>query len=545
MDQLETARRDPRAIFRWREMEQREFAEREAQRLPLVNFFRFRRPPPGRFPIRSSADIHTDWNISLGNGATGPGQFPAKYAFDPTTTVTAANCTSDFIVFPVNVAGSGTQPNIVAFNNLYSGGAGATLGICDSRVTTGHVDTKTSPTVYWSYNVHALTNGAVPTSPVLSLDGTKVAFVESVAGSAAHFHVLAWNATDGQNNNLQSLASTKAIVAFSATTPAAGAATDLALGAATTGTDTLSSPYIDYSADTAYVGNDAGVLFRIKNVFCPAGGCAAPSLDTTWGGTGSVTVCAGKLTGPVQDYATLRIFVGCADGKVYGFSSTGTALATPSIAIGNGSAATGGVVESPIVDGMGFLYAVSGTGAVPNTGSAVLVQAKVDLTSVRVATVGAPGLFNLHAPAFNDAYFSSATSTNWLLYVAAYSADSTNIAFWGATFDASRNMTTGTPGNTKNFGTRLGEFAPLTEFKNGATDWLFHGLLIAPSDMGENNINAFPTTNPALATIPAGCTGGITGIIVDNASAANQASSIYFSCVGGNLAFKFTQAGLN
>ena len=53
-----------------------------------------------------------------------------------------------------------------------------------------------------------------------------------------------------------------------------GTLTDLVLGSATTGSDTLSSPFIDYVNDVAYVGNDAGVLFRIKNVFCSLPSCA-------------------------------------------------------------------------------------------------------------------------------------------------------------------------------------------------------------------------------------------------------------------------------
>jgi hypothetical protein len=555
MAQLEAARRDPRAMFRWREMEQREFAEREAQRLPLVNFFRFRRPPPGHFPVRGASDIHADWSISLGTGGTAPGQYPAKFNFDTTVAVTAANCTSDFIVFPVNVAGSGTQPNIVAFNNLYTGTAGGN-GICN-RAVTGNDAGTSAPTVYWSYNVHALTNGAVPTSPVLSLDGTKVAFVESVAGSPAHFHVLAWKAKDGQNANLQSLNSTLAITTFSATTPAAGAATDLALGAAVTGTDTISSPYIDYSNDTAYIGNDIGVLYRVKNVFCTLASCAnaAPSLDPTWGGTGSVAVpCGAKLTGPVQDFATLNVFVGCSDGKVYGFNSTGAALATASIAVGNGSA-TGGVVESPVVDGVNeFVYAASGTGAVPNTTHAVVVQATTSLKgpcaagALCIATFGAAGVFSTHSPAFNDAYFSSATSTNWLLYQMAYSSNAA-LTLYATTFSATRALTAGAATNSVDFGTHMGEFAPLTEFDNAGTDQLFFGILHAPvaavNTLGVFHINAFP----AAPTTGVSEGAGPTGMTIDNASASVQASSIYFGTTGtaaqgGNMAVKLTQGAL-
>ena len=549
---LEAARRDPRALFRWRESDQREFAERQARWLELQpnhlqNFFRSpRRIPPGRFPGRSANDIHADWNISLGAGTTPPGQFPAKYSFNTTA---PPDCTKDFVVFPVNVAGSGTQPNIIAFNNLYTGTAGGN-GICN-RTVTGNDAGTSAPTVNWSYNVHALTNGTVATSPVLSLDGTKVAFVESVAGSAAHFHVLAWNSGDGRNANLQSLASTKAITTFSATAPAAasGTATDLQLGAAAMGTDTLSSPYVDYFADTAYVGNDAGVLFRIKNVFCtnPSCGTAIPSLDTTWGSAGSVTVCAGKLTGPIQDFYTQNIFVGCANGKVYGFNSSGSPLATASISVGDGSL-TGAVVESPVVDGAsGFIYAVSGTGAAPNTTHAVTVQAKTNLSATRVAIVGVNGFRNLHAPAFNDPYFSSNDSTTWLIYTGAFDATAANLTLYASTFDASRNMTAGAPtaAHTLNIGSRPEEYAPLLEFKN-TNDWLFFGILIGPPNFARSNINAFPTGAPTQpGTGLPGTSTGTSGMVVDNVSASAQASSLYFASRGDNHALKYTQANLN
>jgi len=543
MAALEAAHRDPRALSQWRHMEQRKqlvhFPARQEQLHSLL-LFRFPGTGRGRFPARGASDLQSDWNISLGAGATSAGQFPAKFSFD---TSVAPSCTGDFVVFPVNVDGTATQPNLVAFRNLYTGTAGGN-GICNRAVSGTDAGTS-APTVYWAYNVQAIAAGTIPTSPVLSLTGTKVAFVESAAGNAAVFHVLAWKALDGTGANAQSITSPVQITTFSGSAPAAGAATKLALG---TATDTLSSPYVDYAADTAYVGNDAGVLFRIKNVFCtnPSCGTAAPSLDTTWGtgGTGSVSVCSGKLTGPVQDVTTNNVYVGCADGKVYGFNSAGVPLATPSLAVGNGST-TGGVVESPIVDGSGFIYAVSGTGAAPNTASAVLVQAKVDLSSPRIALVGLGGFRNLHAPAFNDAFFSSATSSTWLIYTAAFDATAANLTLYGSTFDASRNMTAGTPANIRNVGSRPEEWAPLTEFKNGANDYLFIGILIAPPNFARSTINTFPggaPTQPGTGLPPTST--GTSGMIVDNFSASNQASSLYFASLGNNTAVKYTQVGL-
>lgn len=550
---LRAVESDPRARFRWREVEQRELAQSQQRR--FADFWR--RP---RFPRRPSSDLHRDWSVSLGGGTTAAGQYPAKFTFDTTAAVTLANCSSDFAVFPINVAGTATQANIAALNNLYSGTA-------NGFTPNGLCNTVLAATVTWAYNVDGIggaattktnTGGAVPTSPVLSLDGTKVAFVESATGSAARFHVVAPASEGTVGAPIIFGGSTGR--AFSATAPVAsggnGAATDLALGSSTSGTDTLSSPYIDYARDTAYVGNDAGVLFRLKNVFCTTVSCgnAAPSLDTTWGGTGSVNVpCAAKLTGPVQDFPTGNVFVGCADGKVYGFNSTGAALTTASIAIGDGSA-NGDVVESPVVDPVnGLIYAVSGTGAAPNTGSAVLVQATTSLGgpctggTLCVATVGNPNVHSAHAPALNDNYFSSGTSTGWLLYMGGFTGGtSANLTLYGATFSGTRVMTTGTPGNAQVIGNRPGEYAPLTEFKNGANDLLFIGVIVNLTDMAVMNINAFPTAAPTTTAMEGL---GISGMVVDNSSGSAQASSIYFGTLGttaqgGNNAVKLTQSGL-
>ncbi|MBZ5500725.1 MAG: hypothetical protein LAN59_00600, partial [Acidobacteriia bacterium] len=151
----------------------------------------------------------------------------------------------------------------------------------------------------------------------------------------------------------------------------------------------------------------------------------------------------------------------------------------------------------------------------------------------------------LHAPSFNDAYFSSGTSSNWLLYEWAYDSGGTQIELYAAAFDGSRNMTAGTPANASFVGgSTVNQFSPTTEFLNGANDLLFvSGLSGASPNFFEHNINTFPVAYPAAAaaTVP----GGTSGIIVDNASTSAQASSIYFSGLGANTAVKLTQAGLN
>ncbi len=187
--------------------------------------------------------------------------------------------------------------------------------------TSGTNDDGISATTIWSYNV-SIGGGIVATSPALSLDGTKIAFVET-GGGAAHFHVLAWNggtatvAGDGvDTTNSQLVTSPKSITsgfAMLAPTAGSGSASDLILTLGPSPlSDTFSSPFVVYDSDMAYVGNDSGTLFRIQDVFCTTqacitGGSPAPSLDLTWPATGvSLTPlsgtcsrdCSGKLTGP-------------------------------------------------------------------------------------------------------------------------------------------------------------------------------------------------------------------------------------------------------
>jgi hypothetical protein len=632
--------KDPRAILSWQEAEREDWhrakdrdGEKDGDRDGDKN-------GGHRHSHGASSDLHTDWSISLGSGTTAPAMYPAKYTFDINAT---PSCSTDFIVYPVNATGSGTQPNIVGFNNLYSGSTAVTggvtsgstgvsvtagiitpsdvgrqitgadipandtiasisgdpatsfmlatpatgtnpaepltvdIGMCN-RTPTGS-DTGIAATAFWSYNIQGIAGGGeVATSPSLSIDGTKIAFVETVTGITpqAHFHVLAWKNGDGVDaTNLQNVLLPVSISSFTdplAPAAASGTASDLILGSTS---DTLSSPFVDYVNDVAYVGNDSGTLFRIKDVFCPAlsacasGGTPAPGLDTTWptsGGTaltGTLSVCSGKLTGPITGGAAGNIFVGCSDGKLYGFTSAGVALATPSVTVGDGSAATGGVVDPPLMDVVnGFVYAVSGTSGVGGVTGSILVQAAADFSSQVSAALGQAGRFNLHAPAFNNAYFTSPTSSNWLIYEWALNVGGTQDAIYGAGFDGSHNMTlvSGAPANSFTFFSTPAEFSPLTEILNGSTDQLYAtGLTTSLPNLLEYNltdfVNLFPNvefpfnfpsgaaaSNAAGASVGEGS--GTSAIVVDNVSSSAQASSIYFGVPSLNTAVKLTQSGL-
>jgi len=539
---LHAASMDPRATFSWR----RRSADAEYRAAPWRPIWRPRR-------IIRRSGIERDWAINLGTAGTAPNMYPAKFSFDITQ---APSCANDYVVFSIAAPGGSAQPNLVAFNNLYSGTAGGT-GICN-RTTTG-TDLGTSATVLWSYNIEGIpAGGAVPTSPVISFDpngtgtGTKIAFVESIAGSAARFHVLAWKSGDGKDAaNAQNVLKPKSINSFSSTAPAAGSGTvtDLALGAAATGTDTLSSPFVDYFRDVAYIGNDLGILYRVKDVFCPSSNpdCSgttkpAPSLDTTWGTGGALTVCSGKLTGPVFDFTSLNVYVGCSDGKLYSISPSGT---IKSLTVGDGVASKtyGGIVDPPIVDGVnGFVYAVSGSANAGANG--VLVQAKSDFSSSVAVPIGAGNQCNLHTPQLNNAYYTSPTTAGALIYVggatgvvsqpcSVSSTISGSIFIYAVTFGAGGVMTSGAPASSLNAGGGPGaEWAPLLEFYNQttATDWLF----IAALQSNQTNMASVNITSSAFGTFANFVTYGLgpSGMIGDNVAnttTSPQTANFYFN----------------
>jgi hypothetical protein len=603
LQSLIAVQNDPRAILSWQEQSRKDW----------------RRVIGRRHPHATTATMHRDWSIGLGGGTVAPGMFPAKFGFDPTAAPTCA----DFAVFPVNATGGVSQPNIVAFKNLYSGGSkaitgsttnlsnsvtitagtvttadigqaisgtgipgGATIatvtgtpgtsltmsvaatatnagvaitvgtgtaGACSGRAAVATVDNSLQATTMWSYDISAV-SGKVVTSPALSFDGTKIAFVETAAG-AAHFHVLAWKSGDGFDaTNGQNVLLPKVISGgFSAVAPngGTGAVTDLTLGAAS---DTLSSPFVEYNQDVAYVGNDSGTLFRIKNVFCTmsctVGVTAAPSLDLSWptsGGsanTGTLSVCAGALTGPVVGPGG-NVYVGCADGKLYGITPTGTILG--SVTVGNGGV-DGGVVDPPLADNVnGFVYAVSGNSSGVGTPS-VLVQAPTNLSSSVVATLGSGGIFNLHSPTFNEDYFSctpQSAGCTWRIFALALDTTNTHSSLWGVGFTGAHVMNSGA-GTVQAFGINPFEFSPATTFFDGVQDRLFESVLT--NSIGGNlvsfnvsTLQTFPFTLESSATEGA----GTSGIIVDNNGTGTvQADSVYFGALTANTAVKLTQSGL-
>lgn len=97
-------------------------------------------------PQAPDSSVVRDWSNVLGGGTNGQGGrgmegvYPAKYRFDITQPVSAANCPTDFIVYPTNAAGAtqvnGTQESwtvTFAGNQSPSNGRTVTLGPAGPR----------------------------------------------------------------------------------------------------------------------------------------------------------------------------------------------------------------------------------------------------------------------------------------------------------------------------------------------------------------------------------------------------------------------------
>ena len=271
--------------------------------------------PHLRFPVRIPPRERSTglWNQSLGAGAgVGAVNFPAKFSFNSGV----ANCGSDYVVYSTGLAGSSSQASLIAFNNLYSG--------CEDAV----------PSVYWAYN----TSGQILTSPVLSLDGTQIAFAQTTPG-AGSLVLLKWAASPGTSVATPGIPMPVSPAAYS-TCLAPPCMTILALQSPPLADDTTSSVYYDYTSDTAWVGDSNGYLHRFSPVF------SGPPAEV--GGIWPVELHHpddAPLASPVYDSGSGNVFVGDTGGYFYSVSAA-TGTVTRSSLLDHGT----GIRSGPIVD---------------------------------------------------------------------------------------------------------------------------------------------------------------------------------------------------
>lgn len=337
------------------------------------------------------------WSQNMGTGATaGAGNFPAKYSFS----ITTANCNSggatqpDFVVFATGLASSSTKPSILAYDNIYSGCAG--FG--------------TVPTVYWAYDTSlGATAETIKTSPALSFDGSQIAFVQT-DGTHAALVLLKWKANNG------TLAAPVAPTNVAASAYPGCAAPCMTvfnlLNGATQTNDTLSSVYVDYTVDTGWVGDTAGLLHKFNPVF---GG--TPAEATSPWPVKVNAAAATVLTSPVYDYISDSVFTADAGGYLERTSNT-TGVATVSKQLDAVSA----IVASPILDvTSGNVYVFAGNDGTTNCAAGAACAGVFQFSTAfasgaggsetRVGASKAAGPRPLYGGAFDSSYYSSGNAT--------------------------------------------------------------------------------------------------------------------------------------
>jgi hypothetical protein len=264
-------------------------------------FWPFPRQPIFKSMRIAPSDIKKDWSQALGGPGLAASHFPAKYSF---ISPGAASC-SDYVVFPTGAAGSASQATIVAFTNLYVGGG------CGS----------TNPTVYWAYNTGS---GAIASlSPVLSLDGTQVAFIQT-ASSVASLVILKMAATGGSVGAPTFGTGAGSVTAANYRACTAPCYTAITLNGSPN--DTNSAQFYRYDgSDTLYVGDNSGKLHQFTGVF---NGTPAETTTTGWPVTAS-TKTTPALNSPVYDSGgSTLVFVTDATGYLNSVTTTGTTTQT-------------------------------------------------------------------------------------------------------------------------------------------------------------------------------------------------------------------------
>jgi hypothetical protein len=286
LETLEKIGQDPRAFHQWLRRTWN-FSQRAADDEPLISLDTFLHsngtlfelptpesdpePNPETWPRHHrrrrehGRTLRRDWGASLGathfnnvNSNNSTPVYPAKYTFDVNAT---PSCANDYVVFPTgNNSKTSTNPitpngqaAIIGYNNLYS-----------TQPTAGGYCNQAGPTVAWAYINAACpatqSNDPILSSPVLSLDGTEIAWVTSkgdvqiltrttgtAGGTALAPLCIGPVASGGDGSSLQSLQ----------------------LGDAKQNPTnvTLSQLYVDYHSDSAYVGDDNGYLHKIQPFF--------------------------------------------------------------------------------------------------------------------------------------------------------------------------------------------------------------------------------------------------------------------------------------
>jgi hypothetical protein len=485
----------------------------------------FRHPPDTG---RKSDLMHRDWAYPI--GGTAIGSFPAKYNFD----INAGPSCSDFVVFPENSYGSTTQANIIGFNNLYD-------GTCPSSAGTG---LPFAPSVQFAYYVDV---GYMLSSPTLSEDGSKIAFVTYNSLKGMTFHMLTLSTTGSNGTAYNAPVAPCTVNGVQSCTTNNAVDTSFVVSTSTNSNYPVSSPFVDYSGDIAYIGDEAGNLHKITGVFR-----GTPSEITTAGWPFAVE-SGSSLSSPVYDSVSQHIFGVTNNANLYCIdASSGTpAFCNPSGKISVGSQGT--VWEGPIVDSTAGTVFAEGVNTSGSNFTPILTQATTSLAGVVQASMGS-GDDSLFDGDFDNTYYSGNYASGYMYFCGAngYLIP----ALFRIGFNSNGTMNNATDGNLYPLGNQQAACTPLTEAYNPGQgkDYLFLGVGYPSTPAGCHGEvcilsfelgSSFPSGPAATLPLGSGYNVPISGIVIDNVSSVPGTSQIYFSNGFSGSATQATQNGLN
>jgi hypothetical protein len=511
----------------------------ELQRLAPWGPIKYRPIPRPR-----NKNSKVDWSVSLGPTAgLAIGETPAVY----TANYAAPSCSNDFIVYTINAAaavGTPGQANLVGLTNLYTNGAGT--GFCSG----------TDPLFLFSY---AIGTGGSPLSPVPSLDGTKIAWIENRTATHSYLHITIWVANQGASATYP--AAVTGTFSNGACTPA-GSSCDRAIdytastypGCSTAfiAANGHSDLYVDYSSNSGFISANNGLLYHIKNIFSTT---ISPTVDFCIPVNSTFeTTPSSAMSGPVYDPLLNQVFITDSE-KIYAYTVNAGAT-TPNFSLaasytyGNGLSnynyQTG---PGPLLDAFnGFVYVFSGYDANGNTSVTQLPTSLASAVAVKLGPKSTNPNPILFYGAFDNNYFTngpkSALST---LYSCGTDSTTTNAQdLFAISFNAATGLANTTPAMSSNKnvnpGGNNGLCSPITEFYDGTNDRIFVGMGEVGASSGANvvtmwNVNTQLTntsgpggTMPTYTAEATNYMGGTSGTAADNnASGTAQAENVYFS----------------
>jgi hypothetical protein len=347
--------------------------------------------------------------------------------------------------------------------------------------------------------------------------------------------------------------------------------------------DNFSSPFYDYPSDTLYVGDDAGFLHKFTGVFKGTPTEVVSTVGNIWP---SPLDAFGRLYSPVYVETVNQVLVTDSNGDIYSVDATtgGDCFAAcgPGANFLDPKLASPGFDDGPIVDvttGRVYVFARASseffppvTDGSPNGAPSVFVlDIPANPSAIHLAPVDQVILSSAVAPAaptipstpyfiggFDNQYYLTG-GTGYLYACGTTAAGLT--ALWQIHVDGS---TVDPPFLGPTLATDNSGCSPITEFFDGTTDRIFLSVTdsartTAPISCPSNATGCILSFNASnSATFPpisrTSVTGGTSGIVIDNSSAAGGASQVYFtpladqSCTTsggtGGCAIQASQSGL-